>query len=71
MSIFQNRWLCTSCACGWRGNVPIRLMLMEDNGTGARTLAETVRGSGPIIGGPQVPEWSILLHAEEGAANNQ
>lgn len=46
-------------------------MLMEDNGTGARTLAETVRGSGPIIGGPQVPEWSILLHAEEGAANNQ
>ncbi len=86
MSIFRDRWLCAACACGHINNIPVRLILTEDSGSGARTLAETVvrtrcegcgsrparihlaedgRGSGPIIGGPQVPGWSILLHAEK------
>jgi hypothetical protein len=42
MSIFRERWLCVTGACGHRAHYPVRQMLMEDSGTGARTLAETV-----------------------------
>ena len=42
MSIFRDRWLCTQCRCGHVANNPVRLMMREDSGVGARTLAETV-----------------------------
>jgi hypothetical protein len=42
MSIFRDRWLYWRCGCSRIGNYPVRQMLMEDSGAGARTLAETV-----------------------------
>ena len=42
MSIFRDRWLCVHCKCGHIANNPIRLMMRNDSGAGARTLAETV-----------------------------
>ena len=42
MSIFRERWLCVHCQCGRIANNSVKLMMQEDSGIGARTLAETV-----------------------------
>jgi hypothetical protein len=42
MSVFRDHWLRVHCKCGHIANNPIRLMMQDDSGGGARTLAETV-----------------------------
>jgi hypothetical protein len=42
MSIFRDRWFSVTCACGHTAHYPVRQMLIDDSGAGARTLAETV-----------------------------
>ena len=42
MSIFRERWLHVVCGCGQTTTYPIQLMVTNDSGLGARTLAEAV-----------------------------
>jgi hypothetical protein len=59
MSIFRDRWLAAHCRCGHIANNPIRLMMQEDSGAGARTLAETVIST-RCKGCSERPAWVYL-----------